>query len=29
VARVDKVCGDKNVMRACIPADAYKDEVGA
>jgi len=27
VARVDNVYGDKNVMCACIPVDAYKDEV--
>lgn len=26
VARVDNVYGDKNVMCACIPVDAYKDE---
>ncbi|MFT4178990.1 MAG: aminomethyl-transferring glycine dehydrogenase [Thermomonas sp.] len=26
VARVDNVHGDKNVMCACIPVDAYKDE---
>ncbi|KFL35445.1 aminomethyl-transferring glycine dehydrogenase [Arenimonas donghaensis] len=26
VARVDNVYGDKNVMCACIPIDAYKDE---
>lgn len=25
VARVDNVHGDKNVMCACIPVDAYKD----
>ncbi|MBC8774981.1 hypothetical protein HGT74_22335, partial [Stenotrophomonas maltophilia] len=24
VARVDNVYGDKNVMCACIPVDAYK-----
>ncbi len=29
VARVDDVYGDKNVMCACIPVDAYKDEVDA
>jgi len=29
VARVDNVYGDKNVMCACIPVDAYKDEVKA
>jgi glycine dehydrogenase len=29
VARVDNVYGDKNVMCACIPVDAYKDEVDA
>jgi hypothetical protein len=29
VARVDNVYGDKNVMCACIPVDAYKDEVEA
>ncbi len=27
VARVDNVHGDKNVMCACIPVDAYKDDV--
>ena len=27
VARVDNVYGDKNVMCACIPIDAYKEEV--
>ena len=27
VARVDNVHGDKNVMCACIPIDAYKDDV--
>ncbi|WP_119717706.1 aminomethyl-transferring glycine dehydrogenase [Cognatilysobacter tabacisoli] len=27
VARVDNVYGDKNVMCACIPVDAYKDAV--
>ncbi|MBF6023701.1 aminomethyl-transferring glycine dehydrogenase [Lysobacter niastensis] len=27
VARVDNVYGDKNVMCACIPVDAYKDDV--
>src|SRR5690606_42096103 len=26
VARVDNVYGDKNVMCACIPVDAYKEE---
>jgi glycine dehydrogenase len=26
---VDNVYGDKNVMCACIPVDAYKDEVDA
>jgi glycine dehydrogenase len=26
VARVDNVYGDKNVMCACIPVDAYKDD---
>ncbi|HJW45985.1 MAG TPA: aminomethyl-transferring glycine dehydrogenase [Lysobacter sp.] len=29
VARVDNVYGDKNVMCACIPVDAYKEEVEA
>jgi len=29
VSRVDNVYGDKNVMCACIPVDAYKDEVDA
>ena len=29
VACVDNVYGDKNVMCACIPVDAYKDEVEA
>ena len=29
VARVDNVWGDKNVMCACIPVDAYKDEADA
>ena len=29
VARVDNVYGDKNVMCACIPVDAYKDAVEA
>ena len=29
VARVDNVYGYKNVMCACIPVDAYKDEVDA
>ncbi len=29
VARVDNVYGDKNVMCACIPVDAYKEEVQA
>jgi len=29
VARVDNVYGDKNIMCACIPVDAYKDEVDA
>jgi glycine dehydrogenase len=29
VGRVDNVYGDKNVMCACIPVDAYKDEVDA
>ncbi|MEO8779067.1 MAG: aminomethyl-transferring glycine dehydrogenase [Rhodanobacter sp.] len=28
VARVDNAYGDKNIMCACIPVDAYKDEVG-
>ncbi len=27
VARVDNVYGDKNVMCACIPVDAYKEDV--
>ncbi|MEP6881124.1 MAG: aminomethyl-transferring glycine dehydrogenase, partial [Dokdonella sp.] len=27
VARVDNVYGDKNIMCACIPIDAFKDEV--
>ncbi len=27
VARVDNVYGDKNIMCACIPVDAYKEEV--
>jgi len=27
VARVDNVYGDKNIMCACIPVDAYKDDV--
>ncbi len=27
VARVDNVYGDKNVMCACIPVDAYKDDI--
>ena len=29
VSRVDNVYGDKNVMCACIPIDAYKEEVEA
>ncbi|HOX70307.1 aminomethyl-transferring glycine dehydrogenase [Dokdonella sp.] len=29
VARVDNVYGDKNIMCACIPIDAYKDEAEA
>ncbi len=29
VARVDNIYGDKHVMCACIPVDAYKDEVEA
>ncbi|WP_132143458.1 aminomethyl-transferring glycine dehydrogenase [Luteibacter rhizovicinus] len=29
VARVDNVYGDKNIMCACIPIDAFKDEVDA
>ena len=29
VARVDNVYGDKNIMCACIPVDAFKDEVEA
>ncbi len=29
VARVDNVYGDKNIMCACIPIDAYKDEAVA
>ncbi len=29
VARVDNVYGDKNIMCACIPIDAYKDEAQA
>ena len=29
VARVDNVYGDKNVMCACIPVDAYKEEADA
>ncbi len=29
VARVDNVYGDKNIMCACIPIDAFKDEVEA
>ncbi len=29
VARVDNVYGDKNVMCACIPVDAYKEEAEA
>jgi len=29
VARVDNVHGDKNVMCACIPVDAYKDAIEA
>ncbi|SDY44965.1 glycine dehydrogenase (decarboxylating) alpha subunit /glycine dehydrogenase (decarboxylating) beta subunit [Lysobacter sp. yr284] len=29
VSRVDNVYGDKNVMCACIPVDAYKEEVEA
>ena len=29
VGRVDNVYGDKNVMCACIPVDAYKEEVEA
>ena len=28
VARVDNAYGDKHIMCACIPVDAYKDEVG-
>ncbi|WP_172838032.1 aminomethyl-transferring glycine dehydrogenase [Stenotrophomonas sp. LM091] len=28
VARVDNVYGDKNVMCACIPVDAYKEDEG-
>ncbi|MGB3394124.1 MAG: aminomethyl-transferring glycine dehydrogenase [Stenotrophomonas sp.] len=27
VARVDNVYGDKNILCACIPVDAYKDDV--
>jgi len=26
---VDNVYGDKNIMCACIPVDAYKEEVEA
>ena len=29
VARVDNVYGDKNVMCACIPVDAYRDDASA
>jgi glycine dehydrogenase len=29
VGRVDNVYGDKNIMCACIPVDAYKDETEA
>jgi glycine dehydrogenase len=29
VARVDNVYGDKHIMCACIPVDAYKDDVEA
>ncbi|HSX63785.1 MAG TPA: glycine dehydrogenase (aminomethyl-transferring), partial [Pseudoxanthomonas sp.] len=29
VARVDNVYGDKNIMCACIPIDAYKEEAEA
>jgi glycine cleavage system P protein (glycine dehydrogenase) len=29
VARVDNVYGDKNIMCACIPLDAYKEELEA
>lgn len=29
VARVDNVYGDKNIMCACIPIDAYKEDVEA
>ncbi len=29
VSRVDNIYGDKHVMCACIPVDAYKDEVEA
>ncbi|MFY2764241.1 aminomethyl-transferring glycine dehydrogenase [Arenimonas sp. MALMAid1274] len=29
VSRVDNVYGDKNIMCACIPVDAYKDEAEA
>jgi len=29
VARVDNVYGDKNIMCACIPVDAYKEDVEA
>ena len=29
VGRVDNVYGDKNIMCACIPVDAYKDEADA
>ncbi|KAF1717395.1 glycine dehydrogenase (aminomethyl-transferring) [Pseudoxanthomonas yeongjuensis] len=29
VARVDNVYGDKNIMCACIPVDAYKEEAQA
>ncbi len=29
VARVDNVYGDKNVMCACIPVDAYKEDIEA
>ncbi|MEO7071835.1 MAG: glycine dehydrogenase (aminomethyl-transferring), partial [Rhodanobacter sp.] len=29
VARVDNIYGDKHIMCACIPVDAYKDEVEA
>jgi glycine dehydrogenase len=29
VARVDNVYGDKNIMCACIPVDAYKEAAEA